>query len=171
LNIQRRVTCSSGSSQVTGKPYLAGLWKVSPWRLAIDPMTQGLTFQQFHGNEGAPVTSSISQIAQMLGWFRAEAARASRRNRSSACGSLASSAGRNLRATRRRNLRSSASYTTPKPRHQSCSACGSERRFARQVEAESTLPGMLRGSRGGVDQIGRPPVEAETGSITICSDG
>jgi hypothetical protein len=40
-----------------------------------------------------PSTSSISWIVQMFGWFRAEAARASRRNRSNACGSLAKFAG------------------------------------------------------------------------------
>jgi hypothetical protein len=35
----------------------------------------------------------------MFGWFRADAARASRRNRSKACGSCETSSGRNLRAT------------------------------------------------------------------------
>ena len=45
----------------------------------------------------------------------ADAERASRRNRSKACGSFASSSGRNFRATWRPSLRSSASYTTPMP--------------------------------------------------------
>jgi hypothetical protein len=43
-----------------------------------------------------PSISSISYMVQIFGWFRAEAARASRRKRSSACGSLASSSGRNF---------------------------------------------------------------------------
>ena len=38
-----------------------------------------------------PSCSSMSWMVQMCGWFSAEAARASRRNRSSACASLATS--------------------------------------------------------------------------------
>ncbi len=42
-------------------------------------------------------------MVQMLGWFRAEAAGASRRKRARAGGSWATSSGRNLRATKRRS--------------------------------------------------------------------
>ena len=55
-----------------------------------------------------PASSLISWMVQMLGWFRAEAARASRWKRSSDCGSEATSGGRNLRATKRPSLMSSA---------------------------------------------------------------
>src|SRR6266853_6796436 len=51
----------------------------------------------------------------MFGWFREDAAFASRWKRLRACASLASSSGRNFRATWRPSLRSSASYTTPMP--------------------------------------------------------
>src|SRR2546426_11333647 len=54
-------------------------------------------------------------MVQMLGWFKADAARASRRNRSSTCGSRASSSGRNFNATKRPSSVSSALYTTPMP--------------------------------------------------------
>src|SRR6266849_1627627 len=51
----------------------------------------------------------------MLGWFRADAACASRWNRARACGSRATSTGRNLSATKRWRRVSSALYTTPIP--------------------------------------------------------
>src|SRR5260370_2581248 len=51
----------------------------------------------------------------MLGWFRADAACASRWNRARACGSRATSPGRNLSATKRWRRVSSALYTTPIP--------------------------------------------------------
>src|ERR1700688_171196 len=54
-------------------------------------------------------------MVQMLGWFRADAARASRRKRSNANGSCAVSSGRDLRATSRPREVSSALYTTPMP--------------------------------------------------------
>ncbi len=58
---------------------------------------------------GRPSSSPSSWIVQMCGWFSAEAARASRWKRSSASGSSASASGRNLSATRRPSVRSSAS--------------------------------------------------------------
>src|SRR4029077_16160494 len=51
----------------------------------------------------------------MLGWLRADAALASRRNRAKAWRSRATSSGRNLRATKRSRRVSSALYTTPIP--------------------------------------------------------
>src|SRR5712691_9373643 len=51
----------------------------------------------------------------MPGWFRADAASASRRNRSSASRFWASASGRSLSATKRRSLLSSALYTSPMP--------------------------------------------------------
>src|ERR1700726_2662169 len=54
-------------------------------------------------------------MVQIFGWFSAEAARASRRNRSSAVGSFATSPGRNFSATCRSRLTSSALKTTPIP--------------------------------------------------------
>src|SRR2546425_8401587 len=54
-------------------------------------------------------------MVQMLGWFSAEAARASRWKRSSASGVLASSSERNFKATWRPRVMSWASYTTPIP--------------------------------------------------------
>ena len=53
--------------------------------------------------------SSIECTMQMLGWFNADAARASRWKRWSVATSCASSAGRNLSATRRPRRVSSAS--------------------------------------------------------------
>jgi hypothetical protein len=52
--------------------------------------------------------SSTSWIVQMLGWSMAQMARASRRNRSLAPASLVSARERNLRATVRPSLVSSA---------------------------------------------------------------
>src|SRR6266403_1994858 len=54
-------------------------------------------------------------MVQMLGWFKADAARASRWNRSRDCESLAKSSGRNFSATKRPSLVSWALYTTPIP--------------------------------------------------------
>src|SRR5579864_253129 len=135
-------------------------------------MTPGLTFQQFHGNEGAPVDLvdfvDRANVGMVQGRSRAR---------------LAAKSVKRLRIAGqfvRQKLEGDATtelkifrfvHHAHTPAHQSCSACGSEKRFAGQVEAESTLPGMLRGIRGGVNLIGRPPVEAETGSITICSEG
>ena len=62
-----------------------------------------------------PSCSSIACTVQMPGWLRAEAARASRWKRERESASWASSAGRNLSATCRPSLVSSASYTTPMP--------------------------------------------------------
>src|ERR1700686_2421976 len=56
----------------------------------------------------------------MFGWLSAEAAKASRWNRSRAAGSFSISGGRNFSATWRCSLRSSASYTTPIPPPPSC---------------------------------------------------
>ncbi len=64
--------------------------------------------------KGFPSCSPRSYTTQMWGWLSAEAARASRRNRSSASG-LSSASGRNFSATFRPRFRSSASYTTPIP--------------------------------------------------------
>jgi hypothetical protein len=65
----------------------------------------------------------------MLGWFRAEAARASRRNRSSACGSLATSSGRNFSATKRPRSVSSACTPPPCRRRPASRSPGSGRWF------------------------------------------
>src|SRR5271157_3454506 len=54
-------------------------------------------------------------MVQILGWFRAEAERASCRKRSSPPAAWLSSGGRNLMATCRPSRVSSASYTTPIP--------------------------------------------------------
>src|SRR6185437_14466574 len=54
-------------------------------------------------------------MVQMFSWFRAEAVRASWRKRSSAPELWATSRGRNLSATWRPRVTSSASYTTPMP--------------------------------------------------------
>ena len=51
----------------------------------------------------------------MLGWFSDEAVRASRSKRCSVRESVATSSGRNFKATRRPSLRSSALYTSPMP--------------------------------------------------------
>ena len=67
--------------------------------------------------EGFTPTPEMAEIAEAqvllaaleeMDAFKADAARASRRKRSSACGSLASSSGRNFSATWRPSLRSSA---------------------------------------------------------------
>ena len=58
--------------------------------------------------KGCPSCSSMSKIEQMLGWLRAEVARASRRKRSRAWSSAANFSGRNLRATDRPRRVSSA---------------------------------------------------------------
>lgn len=58
---------------------------------------------------------SMSYIVQMFGWFRADAACASRTNLSKDCGSLERLCGKNLSATLRLSLVSSARYTTPIP--------------------------------------------------------
>src|ERR1700747_2918822 len=54
-------------------------------------------------------------MVQMLGWFKADAARASRWKRSRDCESLAKSSGKNFSATKRPSLVSWALYTTPIP--------------------------------------------------------
>src|SRR5215469_8091352 len=47
-----------------------------------------------------PSYFAISYTVQILGWFSADAARASLRKRSSACGSVATSSRRNFKATK-----------------------------------------------------------------------
>src|SRR6266481_8293066 len=54
-------------------------------------------------------------MVQILGWFKADAARASRWKRSRDCESLAKSSGKNFSATKRPSLVSWALYTTPIP--------------------------------------------------------
>src|SRR2546428_127703 len=55
-----------------------------------------------------PSWFAISYMVQILGWFRADAARASRRKRSRTCGSLETSSGRNFSAAKRPSMVSSA---------------------------------------------------------------
>src|SRR5262249_52323653 len=55
-----------------------------------------------------PSCSPISWMVQILGWFSAEAERASRLNRSTACESLETSSAKNFSATGRPRLVSSA---------------------------------------------------------------
>jgi len=50
----------------------AGQW------LTCDEVLESLTFQELHHDEGMASASSISWMVQMLGWLRAEEARASR---------------------------------------------------------------------------------------------
>ena len=57
-------------------------------RFSRDPVLQRHPVEELHGDEGLPICSSISWIVQMLGWFSAEAACASRWNRARACESL-----------------------------------------------------------------------------------
>src|SRR6266481_4228865 len=54
-------------------------------------------------------------MVQMFGWFKADAARASRWKRSRVWGSFATLSGKNLSATKRPSLASWALYTTPMP--------------------------------------------------------
>jgi hypothetical protein len=63
--------------------------------LSVPPSSSSMTMN------GSPSWLPISYTVQIPGWFSAEAARASRRRRSSPCGSGATSSERNLRATRR----------------------------------------------------------------------
>src|SRR6516162_4651240 len=76
---------------------------------------EGQTLKHAIAMNDLPSCLPISWIVQMLGWLRAEAARASRRKRSKACGSFARSSGKNFRATGRPSSTSSALYTTPIP--------------------------------------------------------
>src|SRR5690348_15933847 len=64
--------------------------------------------EQLHGNEGLAPMLPISKMVQILEWFRPDAARASRRKRSSDCGSCETSSGRNFSATKRPSSVSSA---------------------------------------------------------------
>ena len=73
------------------------------------PSTSSITMND------CPSCCSMACTVQMPGWFRAEAARASRSNRSSIGASCASADERNFTATFRRSRVSSASYTTPMP--------------------------------------------------------
>mgnify|MGYP001568359273 CR=1 FL=1 len=57
---------------------------------------------------GWPSNSSMPWMVQMLGWFNAEAVRASRLKRSNTRGSWENPGGRNFRATCRPSLLSSA---------------------------------------------------------------
>src|SRR6266852_8513208 len=84
-------------------------------RLTSDPMPERLALQPFHSDEGSPSGLVNLVDGAMFGWFREDAALASRWKRLTAWASWASSSGRNFRATRRPSLRSSASYTTPIP--------------------------------------------------------
>ena len=63
----------------------------------------------------------------MLGWFRADAACASRRKRAKACGSLATSSGRNFSATKRRSRCLRPCRPRPFRRRRASRRCGSAR--------------------------------------------
>ena len=100
---------------------------------------------------GWPSCFPISWMVQILGWFRAEAARASRRKRSSACGSLATSSGRNFRATKRCRVECPRPCRPHPSRHRRASRrCGSARWFGRSLggELQSSSAAILGGWTG-----------------------
>src|SRR2546430_10038744 len=73
-----------------------------------DAMLQHDAIQKLHGDERLLATFADLVNCADVGMVEAEAARASRRKRSKACGSRATSLGRNFRATKRPSSVSSA---------------------------------------------------------------
>jgi len=63
---------------------------------------------KLHDDEPLSIVTGNLVDGADIGWFSAEAARASRRKRSSACGLCATSSGRNFNATKRPSMRPSA---------------------------------------------------------------
>ena len=88
-------------------------------------------------------------MVQILGWFRPEAARASRRKRSSALGSRATSVGRNLSATKRPSSVSSACRRHPSPHRQVFQGRGSARWFDRSISEALQPWAAILGWMGG----------------------
>ena len=69
-------------------------------RTGVEEVVERASLDELHHDEVAAVASSTkSWIVQMLGWFRAEAAVASSRNRSRRSASRAKFSGRSLTAT------------------------------------------------------------------------
>jgi hypothetical protein len=69
-------------------------------RMPRNAMRQGDPVQKFHDNEWLTILLSNLMDRADMGWFKAEAALASRRKRPRVCVCWATSSGRNLRATK-----------------------------------------------------------------------
>ena len=93
-------------------------------------------------------------MVQMLGWFSAEAACASRWKRASACGSLATSSGRNLRATKRwrRSVLGLVDDTHPAAAELLDDAVVRDGLADHSIGSRACWERMLVGSRGQVNQ-------------------
>jgi hypothetical protein len=77
-------------------------------RAARDAVLQRHAIEKLYDDERLVAALADLVMVQMLGWFRAGAARTSLRKRSRACGSLATASGRNFKATKRPSSVSSA---------------------------------------------------------------
>src|ERR1700737_1962645 len=99
----RRARCGPFRSLLRSPwPVMLTQKKFGLQRTPRNPMLQRQPVQKLHHDEGLAFTLTDFVDGTDVGMiFRADAARASRPKRSRTCGSLATSSGRNFRATKR----------------------------------------------------------------------